>query len=316
MKSLGKLSRLDPRDVWKHEAHEFTPWLLVNIGELAEALGIDLEDATAEVAVGDFAVDIEARTSGPDARPVIIENQLEQTDHSHLGQLITYAAGRDAAIIVWISTRVREEHRSAIDWLNSISGDGIDFFAVEVEALQIDTSVPAAHFKVVAQPNAWSKQTKKIGSNVASERGLRYQHFFEEVLATFKAARPGLTSASKPGAHSWLGFTAGRSGFSFNWSFGTKGFAVELYIDTGDKEGNKALFYALQARADELEALDEGLSWERLDSRRACRVATYRPVPSSPPLDENPDLASWAVRRPARLRSHDDVMVWVIRTGG
>ena len=126
MKALGKLERLDPREVWSHEAHEFTPWLLVNIGELGEALGVDLEEATAEVAVGDFAVDIEAQTSGPDARPVIIENQLEPTDHGHLGQLLTYAAGRDAAIIVWISAKVREEHRSAIDWLNSISDEGID----------------------------------------------------------------------------------------------------------------------------------------------------------------------------------------------
>ncbi|MFV2064148.1 MAG: hypothetical protein ACC726_11660 [Chloroflexota bacterium] len=91
MKTLGNLVRLDPKDVWIHEAHEFTPWLLVNIGVLGEALGIDLEEATAEVAVGDFAVDIEARTSGPDARPVIIENQLAQIDHTHLGQLITYA---------------------------------------------------------------------------------------------------------------------------------------------------------------------------------------------------------------------------------
>ena len=153
-----------------------------------------IPSASSEVAVGDFAADIEARTSGPDPRSNIIENQLARTDHSHLGQILTYAAGRDAAIIVGISARVREEHRSAIDWLNSISTEGIDFFAVEGEALRIDGSVPAAHFRIVAEPNAWTKQAKKTGSAEATERDLRYQRF----LRTCSDASRSCDRASPP----------------------------------------------------------------------------------------------------------------------
>jgi hypothetical protein len=311
IKTLGKLVHVDPREVWTHEAHEFTPWLMHNIDVLAEALGVDLEEAATEVAIGDFAVDIVARTSGPDGKPVIIENQLTPTDHGHLGQLLTYAAGKEAAIVVWIATKVRDEHRAAIDWLNAKSAEGLDFFAIEIEALRIGDSLPAPNLKVVAQPNAFADQVQKAQSPAVTERGLRYQRFFIDVLARFKAQRPGLTSASNPGTANWLGFTAGRPGFSFNWSFGAKGLAVELYIDLQNRDLNKAMYDALREREAELVALGPAISWERLDNRRASRVATHHPVPAELPLDENPGLADWAVETMVRW---NDVLRPVVAT--
>jgi hypothetical protein len=124
---LGKLAHVDPRKLWDSEPGAFTPWLASNIALLGEALGIDLELVQAEKAVGDFCCDIQAHDTVRDC-PVIIENQLEQTDHRHLGQLLTYAAGLDAAVIVWISPEVREEHREVLDWLNRHTDDRVDFF--------------------------------------------------------------------------------------------------------------------------------------------------------------------------------------------
>jgi hypothetical protein len=228
---------------------------------------------------------------------VIVENQLAPTDHSHLGQLLTYASGLDAAVIVWLAPRFRDEHRQVLDWLNAHTIEGIDFFGVELELLRIDTSPAAPHFKLVAQPNAWAKTTREATAAQPTERGLRYQRFFEALLTAFKRQRPNLTSASRVGPDSWFGFSGGRRGFSFVWSIsGGNRARVELYIDTGDQAGSKALFDALKAREAELASkLDSPLAWERLDNRRASRIATYHAVPNEPPLDENSELQAWAI---------------------
>src|SRR5215208_5413548 len=155
--ALGRLDRIDARKVWKHEALDFTPWLLEHADLLGDALGVDIELSEREVGVGDFSVDLVGRVSGTE-QTVIVENQLAPTDHSHLGQLLTYAAGLEAAYIVWVTTEFRDEHRRALDWLNEVTREGISFFGLELELLQIvdaggSASPPAPHFKLVAQPN-------------------------------------------------------------------------------------------------------------------------------------------------------------------
>jgi hypothetical protein len=298
---LGRLQRVEAREVWTHEALSFTPWLRANIGLLGEALGLDLE-VEAEVAVGSFSVDLAGKDLGS-GRPLIVENQLQQTDHSHLGQLLTYAAGLDAAVAVWIAPRIRDEHRQALDWLNAHTDAGLDFFGVELELLRVQSSAtevspPAPHFKVVAQPNEWAKTARHaVTSGAPSSLGLRYQEFLDAVLRAYKMARPGVTNASRVGPQNWLSFSAGRSGFSFNWSFPSGGrFSSELYIDAGDQAMNKGYFDLLLAQKEAIEArLSRSIVWERLDNRRASRLAVRREIPESPPFEENEELKAWAV---------------------
>ena len=299
---LGRLSRIDARAVWAHEAHGFTPWLRQNIALLGEALGLEVE-VESEVAVGAFAVDLAGKELAT-GRPLIIENQLTATDHGHLGQLLTYAAGLDAAVVVWIAPKFRDEHRQAIDWLNLHTDDKLDFFGIELELLRINDSLPAPHFKVVAQPNQWTETVKKAAAGgPASELAARYQRFLEAALEAFKARRPGVTSASRVGAQNWFSFSAGRTGFVFSWAFAQgKKFRTELYIDTGDHNANKAAFDKLAGMAEQLTStLGLPISWERLDDRRASRLAVYYPGAVGAVPDEDTALVSWAVQSMAKM---------------
>ncbi len=154
VEQLGKLVRANPREVWANEAINFTPWLRDNIDYLAEAVGIDIQLVESEVAVGDFAVDLVGEEPGQN-RPVVIENQLERTNHTHLGQLLTYAAGKDGGVIIWVSPEIRPEHRTALEWLNDATRGNLDFFGVELEVWQIEGSpLKAPAFKVVVAPKA------------------------------------------------------------------------------------------------------------------------------------------------------------------
>lgn len=295
-KRLGKLSRVDPRTVWAHEALEFTPWLASNLPELNEALGIEIELVDKEVSVGNFAVDIFGRESGS-GREVIIENQLEATDHGHLGQLLTYAAGLDAKIVVWISPQFRDEHKQALDWLNRDTTEAHSFFGVELELFQIGDSVPAPNFKVVARPSEWQRHVTAATKGEYSERQLAYHEFFEDLLNRLKERHPGFTTLKQAGFDNWLSFAAGRAGFGFpaefmrpNW------FRVQLYIDTGDKESSKRAFDLLLAQKDKIESeLGEPLEWLRLNDRRACRIFLQREGNIGSPPDVLEGLKQWAV---------------------
>ena len=160
---LGKLKEIkDLRKVWAHEALDFTPWLAEeeNLSELADAVGLEITLDETESSVGDFSVDIFAKETGTD-RKIIIENQLEDTNHDHLGKLITYASGKNAEIIIWVVKRAREEHRSAVEWLNNHTDENIGFFLVEIKLYQIGGSQIAPKFNVIEKPNNWTKEIKK-----------------------------------------------------------------------------------------------------------------------------------------------------------
>lgn len=163
--TLGRLQIVDLREVWQSEPYNFTPWMAQaeNLEFLAESLGLPgLELIKAEHAVDSFSADIVARIVDSDHH-VLIENQLERTDHLHLGQLLTYAPRFDAKIIVWVARQFTEAHRAALDWLNSITDERYAFFGVEVQAVRIGTSIPAPQFNVVAKPNSWTRAVLSPG---------------------------------------------------------------------------------------------------------------------------------------------------------
>jgi len=266
---IGKLERLPLRDIWKNEAFDFTSWLADNLDVLSETIGISLSLVETEKSVGPFNVDILAEDS--EGNSVIIENQLDKTDHDHLGKLITYATNLDAKIAIWISSYPRSEHITAISWLNESTP--IDFFLLKVEAVKIGSSEPAPLFYVIVGP---SEDSKDIG---AEKKELARRHhkrlaFWESLLLKSKG-KTKLFSNVSPRKESVLSTGIGLTGLSLNYVITYDWGAVELYIDKGkDSEVlNKKLFDYLYSKKDEIEKqLNETLIWERLDNKRAARI--------------------------------------------
>ena len=202
---LGRLEPLDPRSVWPHEAHHFTPWLLSNADALASALEIDVELSAAEHPVGGFSLDLVGRDVTNNC-VLIVENQLTSTDHGHLGQLLTYAAGTDARTVVWMATSFREEHRQALDFLNRLGGDDVRFFGVEIGVVRIGTSPAAPLFRLRAQPNDWHTEVAAAAKTTSQQAGKAplYQLFWARFLERVKVERPGWTGAQKAQTVNWL----------------------------------------------------------------------------------------------------------------
>ena len=288
MVELSKIERVELREVWPNEAADFTPWLAEeeNLSLLGEAIGLDLELREQEASVGSFSLDVLANDQSS-GRTVIIENQLTETDHTHLGQILTYAAGHDAGTIVWIAKKFRDEHRAALDYLNGRTGEDTEFFGVVVEVWRIDVSRPAVNFDLVVTPNEWRKESaRNARDGGASERNERYRAFFQPLVDTLREEH-GFTNAKKAPAASWNSFSAGPGlgGVTYNVSFARGGkVRVEVYIDggKGKKEWNKRLFDNLEKHKKAIESQICGSfscswEWERLDDNRACRISAIRP---------------------------------------
>jgi hypothetical protein len=173
---FGRLTEADLRTAWPHEARDFTPWLAENLERLSEVIGIPLETETVEAPVGEFAGDILA--TGPEGQSVLIENQLEWSDHSHLGQIMTYLAGLDARVVVWIARDFTEPHLSAIQWLNRHTENEFAFFAVKLKVVKIDDSPLAPIFEVMAKPNNWERQIHHERTGARTENVKRYREFW------------------------------------------------------------------------------------------------------------------------------------------
>lgn len=234
-------------------------------------------------------------------RPVIIENQLERTDHSHLGQLLTYAGGLDAAVVVWISPEIRDEHRKALDWLNRHTDDEIDFFGVVVEAIRIDESKPAVQFRPVAVPNDFGKRPPQA---VISERGQIYRTFFQGLVDELRD-RYKFTNAKVVQPYNWQNFSSGVSGFIYSVSFATRGLTAGLVIDTPNSERNKAICEWLRQQKDLLETEMGGpLVWDQREGRRYIQICALRPNTAFADAVTHADaLRSWSIDHLLRLKS-------------
>lgn len=298
MTDLGTLVRQDLRKVWPSEPAHFTKWLADHLDQLGAELGLELELIRTESGVGDFSVDILARDLAQKDRTVVIENQLTPTDHKHLGQAITYAAGEDASAVVWVCPEIREEHRAAIDWLNRGLAGKTDFYAVVVEVLQIDDSKPAVNFRVVAWPAERTARQTIRDPEETTEKGQLYQQFFQRLLDELRE-KHRFSNARVGQPQNWYSFSSGVRGFRYSAAF-KKGnqLGVEVYIDLGDEDQNLAALRALQEDKPTLEReIGEQLSWEELDSRRACRVALYRSGSIVDPQDKLDEYREWTVEK-------------------
>ena len=273
MTDFGELKKIPLREMWPNEAHHFTPWLADNIEALGNALGFDLELKDREASVGDFSLDLLAEDLGTQ-RKVIIENQLTQTDHDHLGKLITYASGFNASIIIWIAESIRDEHRQAIEWLNQRTNTETQFFAVVVEGLQIDESKPAYNFKPIVFPNEWQKsKMRTLNTNNTSSRGEEYRSYYQPLIDELRE-KHHFTNARKAQPQNWYAFSSGIRGVNYCVAFSMGSIPrVEVYIDQGNKENNKQLFDTLKTKEHDIQEQYGGnFEWLRLDDKKACVI--------------------------------------------
>ena len=293
MTDFGILKKVDIKEIWKNEASEFTVWLCNNLSTLGDVLEMELELEKREADVGELSLDILARDIGRN-RLVVIENQFGRTDHKHLGQLLTYAAGYDSSAVVWISEELREEHRQTLDWLNQNTTENIEFYGVVIEVIQIDNSRPAYNFKLVAFPNEWRKTNISSGTQT-SEKREAYRVYFQNLIDALRAKN--FTNAQKGQPQSWYSFSSGLpgAGFVYSNSFAQGGrVRAEIYIDRKDKD----LFDKLFESKDDLEKeYGEPLEWERLDSKRASRVAIYRPGSIEEDEKALDEIKDWSIEK-------------------
>ena len=278
---LGRLKSVDLRDVWKNEASNFTPWLASeeNLKLLGDALFLELQLVSQEKAVGPFRADIVCKDTSDDSW-VLIENQLATTDHTHLGQIMTYAAGLDAVTIIWIAGRFTDEHRASLDWLNKISADNIRFFGLEIELWKIGDSTNAPKFNIIAKPNDWTKGAGRIidtGLTEAKKLQLEFWHGFHEyIMENSKLIKP-----TKAQPHHWMNISIGRSGFRLRaiaslYNSDSGGYSeneIRAELDVSDKQNAKHYFEMLENDKTQIELeIGESPIWHNPDSANACRI--------------------------------------------
>jgi Domain of unknown function (DUF4268) len=301
---LGRLAYVDPREVWIHEAHDLTPWLLENADVLSETLGIDLELTAAEHPVGGFSLDLFGRDLTNDA-VLIVENQLEGTNHDHLGKLLTYAAGTAASTIVWIATGFRDEHRQALDWLNENTGEDVRFFGIVMQVVEIHGPVRAPLLKLVAEPNDWQKHVRAVTHAGRLEgKSAHYVEFWRKFLDAVKSQFPSWTRATKPNSANWFSMTSVIPGAQISCSFSQGGrLRHELYIDSGDGEANLTTFNTLLSQRAALEATyGRPLQFEELEGKRACRIADYTDGDVTV-IERHDEFIAWFLDAGQRMRA-------------
>lgn len=272
--AIGKLEEVDIRELWKHEQYDFSEWLSKkeNIENLNDILGLTLVDISKETYVGSYRCDLFAKDEATGIK-VIIENQLEISNHDHLGKIITYASGLDAKVVVWIVKEAKEEHRSAIEWLNNNTNSNVNFFLIEIHAYKIGNSDNAPMFRVIEQPNDFIKNNKSTNSddtiNKSQSQRLEFWNQFNNVLV--ERGKP--FNIRKATTDHWYNVAIGTSDAHIDITLVNKDsvIGVELYITD-----NKELFDKLYQRKDEIEDdLGFQLDWRRLNNSKASRIITF-----------------------------------------
>lgn len=247
---LGKIKSVSLRKIWKNEAYDFTPWLADNLEELNQALGLELELEDKETPVGPYSADILAKDTGT-GKYVIIENQLEKTDHEHLGKCITYASVLDASAVIWIASKFTEEHSKSLDWLNEHTSDEIAFYGVKVELWQIENSPPAVKFNVISTPNLVVRQARKERGELTEARKAQLEFWtaYRDKLADSGKIR----SLQTPRPQYWFDVALGKSGIHLSNTFNTNNHELGVRVYIYNKNVDEWLPY-FESRKDEIEA--------------------------------------------------------------
>lgn len=275
---LGRLEKVDVRNVWTNEASEFTPWLArqENLDILGETLGLSLETESVEEEVGSFRADIVCSDTNTDTT-VLIENQLARTDHDHLGKLLTYAAGLHAKTVLWVVTQVRDEHRAALDWLNTITPDDYRFFGLEIELLKIGDSQVAPRFNIVSMPNDWSRSVSVVTERrEPSETNLMQLAYWDGLQSVLNDLNGSVSGNRKPWQRHWMTYGIGRSGFALATAIHIKQrwVRVELYI--AGEEASERLIRLEQDKNQIEQELGFELEWgDQSPAARDRRISHY-----------------------------------------
>lgn len=273
--NLGRLRQVGLKEIWKHEAYNFTAWLAMNenLELLSEEIDIGLSLIGTEYNVGRFKVDIFAEES-VGGRKVIIENQLEKTDHDHLGKLITYASGLEAEIIIWIVKDVLEEHRQAIDWLNEHTDEHINFFAIRMEVWKIGNSDPAPKFHIISKPNDWSKSVKTSVQNSELTDLKALQHKFWDGFKEYAHQQNWKLRLRKTYPQHWYDISFGRSDCHIALTINSQKneLGCEVYIPDSQET-----FDTFLAHKEEINSNIQGLEWMALPTKKASRVKKVIP---------------------------------------
>lgn len=312
--NIGKIKVVEIRNVFEKEDKDFTPWLNENLDLLGEKLNIDIIDSNIEEDVGSFSCDIIAKDSDSN-KTIVIENQFGTTNHDHLGKIFTYASGKNASTIIWIAEEFREEHKKALEWLNENVDpkSSLSFFGVEIKLIKIENSPPAPDFNIIVKPNDWERNIK-FSSQAISETSKKYLDFYTKLSDKYSEINPKWRKV-KSQPQSWLSFGAGKSGLGFAWAFKSNSrFSVELYIDTGDKNENERIFEELEKNKDKIKSEIEGLTWEKLEEKRACRIAIYKKTNGSIKILSEKDyqeIIKWATET---MKQFSDVLTKYIKT--
>lgn len=276
---LGRLEKIDLRAVWKHEALDFTRWLAKkeNIALLSKEIGIDIEVIETEMSVGRYNVDIFAKDSESNRR-IVIENQLENTNHDHLGKMIVYAAGLDADIAIWVVKDVNEEHKQAVEWLNDNSFDRINIFLVKVELWQIDNSSIAPKFQVICEPNNWAKVLKQQSKENISDMELKQMEFWQGFVDYAKSKDKTYIS-QRPSIYNWYVIRIGSSDYKIKLVHNANSNIVRCLLEVFSED----VYKSLEQHKNEIENKINGLEWEFLDNRKVNRIGlsyTYESIDS------------------------------------
>ena len=298
---LGKLQEIDIRKVWEHEQYDFSKWLAgeENIQELGDTLNLSLTDVETEKFVGNYRCDILCKDELT-GKVVLIENQLEATNHDHLGKIITYASGLDASVVVWIVASARQEHSSAIEWLNKHTDDDLSFFLVEVHAYKIGDSDPAPQFKIIEQPNDFAKSVKSISKNSDLNDSERNRLEFWTQLNEILEERGKPFNKRKASTDHWYSIAMGTSECHISIDLVNKEHKIRVGVWIPD---NKDLFDSFYANKEEIEkSCDFELNWDRLDNKKASLVCTYVPGLDFDDHSNYPELINKAIDLVLNLR--------------